>query len=193
MRHTLAARLVTLAACAWFAFWACAPPTTMPPPIPFAKQASKELGGAVAGDLGMGGVGTAGQFWFYGGSNPRNRWGGTLAGGYANLGYDSLGWLAGGVSYQRIAKNERTGFTVEAGFLYARVGVPLMMPLANRKTWLYTRPTVGLNMAGAFELPVGIQYRNNGTVWRAEAGLRALGYIADPLGGYVSIGGGRQF
>ena len=192
MPPKLLARLLVLGCCAWIAFWACAPPTVMPPPTPFPKGADVEWGGAIQGEVGLTRYdadvygGGAGQFWRYKKIDKRSGWGLTAATGIGAEGYP---FGAAGGTYQRMAKNKNIGFAVDGGWTYLRVGMPILVPI-GRGHYMYLRPTAGSDLYGLVQLPVGFQFgRKN--VFRVESGVRVLG--ASSVSSYLAVGSGWRF
>jgi len=171
------ALLTMLAIAAWLSVWACAPPSTLPAPVPLGKANGVELGGGIAAsgafiedcrttesvELGSELVGEPScertlvvfpdaAHW---GVLPLNdQW--------------AVGWqLGGGLGTPRIAggamarldlaKSERhlVGPQLELGFAWAALGIPASMQVKD-KVWLYTHPSVGLRMSGMARAPIGL-------------------------------------
>jgi len=172
-----AARLLMLAAGAWLSLWACAPPSTLPAPIPLAKSDGVELGGGATVSLGLGedcrvpeevafdtGIiyepvceRTAVVFpdaahW---GVVPINdQW---AVGWNVAVGLGTPGLVGGAMGRYDISKSDRflIGPQLELGVAWGALGLPASMQV-NDRLWLYTHPSVGYRMSGLARAPVGL-------------------------------------
>lgn|GEM_PF-4720698 len=171
MRVRLMARILQLGALAWIAFWACGPPTQVPPPIPFAAHQPHET--AVYG------VGSA-PLGDYRPNTPERDWPIVPDMGVVHTRPGSTGWTRGiegwvgtsttaslGVSFRRdwTRRDDRyAGVHLAVGGLYGSVGVPLATQVGPR-TWVYTQPTLSVTVTGPGHLPAGVS-------WQATPRLR---------------------
>lgn len=154
------ARLAAVGAGAWFAFWACAPPVALPPPVPFAADQSFEAG--VAGMTGVALYRPDPQYSprFYGGQGWLQFRLGEPAEAGVVLAASTTRYFAGGgfVRVRPLRKEHFTmGFQVEGGWLWGAVGMPVAFS-PTPKIWLYTEPEIGFNSLGLLTLPVGTRF-----------------------------------
>ena len=170
-------RVILLLSGAWFSFWACAPPSTLPAPIPMAKGSGVELGGgavlsAVAGEdcrvpedavFDTGIVSGADcqrtiqalpDLAHWGTVPLTDQWavGWQLSGGMATPG------IAGGVMGRYdFTKSDRMliGPQLELGIAWGSIGLPASVRVGD-DLWLYTHPSFGYRMNGLARMPVGL-------------------------------------
>ena len=141
--------------------WGCAPPTTLPPPVPMAEDATAMTGMALVsgpgaarpGALLLGGTEPEIDFTVWG---HRKRHGGLLLGGVMFAGTTSL--LGAGL-YARKSFNNSPDFLIggqfSGGLLWASVGLPFSIRI-HGDVWLYTHPTFGYRLATPLFLPLGL-------------------------------------
>lgn len=151
--------LLSVVACAWFALWACAPAASLPVPgvLTGAETSAVGLGAnyTAASDSGADvlalGSGVNGQFWYM------HRFGHLNLGGGVAAGQSSA--VSGGAFFGGLfpVGGAQLGFRVSGGWLWADVGVPVVVPLGQR-AWFYTEPSVGLRRF-PLQLPVGVGFR----------------------------------
>lgn len=171
------ARVVWVLSGVWMAVWACAPPSTLPAPIPMAKGDGVLLGGgatvslvpgedcriedAAAFDTGIAYTPTCasvidprmdGSTW---GVVPlSNRW---AVGWQLGAGTTTPGMSGGVMGRYDFSRSERLliGPQVELGLAWAAVGLPASVQVGDR-LWVYTHPSVGIRMSGVGRIPVGV-------------------------------------
>lgn len=192
---------------------ACAPATTAPPPVPLADDQIREVGlSAGAGafvfytrscpgnpyadcrtDVDLSPA-IDGMFWY---RRSRARWDHGFS---AGLGSSSLN--LGGFARVRLngdPERRYVGLQLDAGILWASLGVPLSMELQDG-LWIYTNPSFGLRWAGPLYVPVGLNKTLNQRsalnvelLYRGEVGpLTSLGYYDAPIL-TASAGWSRRF
>lgn len=190
-RGRLIPKLIALGAAAWFAAWACAPPTALAPPVPMAADQRFEAGGMAAGGATISRnrgaqPDTALNLWAMG---RRGRWDFGGSGGLeANLTQELVGHAGFFGRYRAI---EHDNFVMSPqlglGWFYASVALPMAVRLRN-DLWFYSAPEVGLRLTGLVQLPVGLSLPlGPSTRLNAELGLQAdipylsaLGYYDGP-------------
>jgi hypothetical protein len=158
---TALARAVVGLLSAYFALWACAPAVTMRAPVPMTADQDLEVGfagawtGCASGEFGctdlFAGQGPDGQFWFSRTIAPKVQLG--FVGGLGLTQAVSFG----GWGRFHLVQTDRfaSGVDLEAGWLWAAVGVPMGWRLAG-DTWIYTNPSVGLRPSSTARLPLGL-------------------------------------
>ncbi len=173
-------RLLVLAATAWIACWACAPPTSLPAPVPLAKGDGFELGGGATGGLlfekdcrttrdesgatvsytcdpVLGGTGDI-QQWGMVAVNDRRTLGWVVNGGLGSRTYNGdPGVSAGFVTRLDLAEapHRLIGVQAELGWLWVSVGAPVSFQVRD-DIWVYTHPSIGLRNPGYLRLPFGV-------------------------------------
>lgn len=192
------ARAIAVTASAYFAFWACAPSISMPPPVPFAADQRREVG--AAGMLGQTfpypeadlpwGV----KVWGVWKLGERTDLGGVMGAGYP-------GFYSAGLMFRYFpVQNERfrLGVQAEGGYAWASLGVPVAYAVTPR-LWLYTEPELGASMSGPLSVPLGVSYSAGEHVQLdLEVGVISLlqserfGYLGQPAA-YGSLGVGYRF
>ena len=194
------ARITAISASAWFAFWACAPPASLPPPVPMAADQSFEIGAAAEtgelfkrSDPAFDEQTYGAQAWL------QFRTGDPTEAGIV-LALSKPGLYAGGgyFRYRPVHTEHFTlGAQVEGGFLWASLGMPVAVsPMDN--LWFYTEPAVGFNQLGLVQIPVGVSYEfaGHGMVDLEFGSFLGGGYVVETnysstggyLPGYVSLG-----
>ena len=176
-RSHAAAPLLWLLVAAWTTVWACAPPSTLPAPIPMARGDGVLLGGGAtvslaagedcrvedraAFDSGLPYTPTCstvlqpmadGASW---GVVPlSDRW---AMGWQLGAGRATPGITGGAMGRYDFTKSDRMliGAQLELGAFWASVGVPASFELRDG-LWLYTHPSVGLRLSGLGRIPVGV-------------------------------------
>jgi hypothetical protein len=193
------ARSLAMIAAAYFVFWACAPPTSLPPPVPMAADQAVEFGGAATGGAYLTTsrscpesqgcspeldptYGADAQLWLSTPVGDRGTLGALLFGGTTTV--------IGGGGFGRVKLNSSPdsyiGLQGSAGWLWASVGVPLSVRVAG-DTWLYTSPSVGFHFTGLVSLPVGVSvHLAEDVLLNAELNyttdvMTSLGYYEVPL------------
>ncbi len=170
-------RLFLVGATAWLSPWACAPPATLPAPIPHGKAEGIELGGGLTAsgafsedcrttqrvELGTELVGEPScertlvvlpdaMHW---GVVPLNdQW---AVGWQLGGGMGTPGLTGGAMGRLDLAKSDRRliGPQLELGFAWVALGIPMSLQV-NDKVWIYTHPSVGLRINGMARAPVGL-------------------------------------
>lgn len=172
-RPSLLVPLLSVAVSAWFALWACAPAASLPVPGVMTDAHTSALGAAASYSvvppssndvLGLG-SGVNGQFWY------AHRFGHLNLGGGLAAGQSSA--VSGGAFFGGLypVGPAQMGFQVAGGFLWAEVGMPIVLP-AGEHAWLYTEPSVGLRRF-AVHLPIGVGFRlGKGFVLAPEVNLQ---------------------
>lgn len=163
-------QLLTLAASAWYALWACAPPSTLRSITVDLDQPSEFGGGltyaAPIGEAGtcggslLGCEGTSAQLWYQRRLGQRVTLGGSLfAGGPAGVG-------GGLLTRFHLAEAERfrLGTDLDVGFLWAGVALP-MAGRVGPDLWLYTAPGAQIANLQQVRLPVGVAYGATESMW----------------------------
>lgn len=170
-------RLLVLLCGAWFSFWACAPPSTLPAPIPMAKGGGIELGGAGVLSLASGEdcripedaafdtgryyvpqctdtVVPLGDIFHYGVVPLSDQW---ALGWQVGGGTGTPGLVGGAMARYDFTKNKRmlVGPQLELGVAWGSLGLPASFQVGD-KVWLYTHPSVGYRMNGLGRVPVGV-------------------------------------
>ena len=173
-------------AVAYFVFWACAPAAVMPPPVPNLSGKTNEWGVAVtAGYPSLNGntvmpIAPNAQLWYNRALSDKL----TLQ-TVGFLGYSSIAGAGIGLRYMTVqAPRFRLGFEAQAGWLYARLGMPVAVSISpGDKLWLYTDPSLQFAATGVVRIPVGLAIRGKRLTWNVEAGVDPLtesnlGYFA---------------
>lgn len=161
-------RLLVLLASAWLAFWACAPPSTLPAPVPMAKGEGVALGGGAVGGVAWerceGPEAERGnclpetvptvdlQHWGMGALSDQWALGWTIGGGVGTPG------IAGGgmVRFDALAtKRALLGPQLEGGFAWWAVGLPMALEVKDG-LWLTAHPSYGARAMASLRLPVGL-------------------------------------
>ena len=176
-RPPSAARFVALLAGAWISSWACAPPSTLPAPIPLAKGTGVELGAGVTVSLANGedcriaadaALDTRSPYTptctpttlalpdiaHWGMVPVSDRW---AVGWQLSAGAGTPG-IAGGVAARYdFTRSERMliGPQLEAGVAWGAIGLPASIRVGDR-LWLYTHPSVGYRLNGLGRVPIGM-------------------------------------
>lgn len=198
-RRALAFAVGSVAAC-YFAFWACAPTSTMPPPVPLAEQPQAEIyvdnmaaaawyskynvpqdglradfvsmNLNAAGGYSYGSGLSAGVFGHY------SLFLDTDGGGSTSLSFGGGGYLRYlTTDFDRLA----LGFNLQAGWLHAGAGVPLSFRVGER-AWVWTQPTLILEPGAGdplcYRLPLGVSVvTRDRRAWTVQANLQRLGYM----------------
>lgn len=128
---TLLTRAVAALCVGYFALWACAPMTVGPSPVPLAEEAPNAFGGDVGVSVMNGGyflaegAGPHIGLWYARELGPR--WSGWMR---LSSGKHSVLSGGGGLRVDLTAPSSRVlaGLDLEAGGVYARIGVPLRVP-----------------------------------------------------------------
>lgn len=184
-------KLIGLSAAAWFAAWACAPPTALAPPVPMAADQHREVGGTASGSALMHYRWDHGQrsLMVDGGAGV-NLWamwnvkqfdlGGTLGAEFVSP--DLVGH-AGFFARYRAMERENLVIAPQLGFgwSYASLALPVAVQ-ARDDLWLYTAPELGFRLAGPVQVPVGVSVGlREDLLLNAEVGvipgLSGLGYL----------------
>lgn len=146
---------------------ACAPPSSLPPPVLLAPGGRGELGVGVSQSVSVQAGGllaqrSAGQLWFT--RRYTNEAGGALDlgfvgfGGNDPVGFSSFVLGAGGML--RLLKSDARqrvvgGLELQLGYPYATLGLPLALRL-GQEIWIYTAPTVTSDELGYLRVPLGL-------------------------------------
>ena len=195
-------RLLLLLGLSYFVFWACAPPSMMPPPENFADGQKLEVGFAGAGQVNLyegdyRETFGSGQFWYYKKSmnNPNNSHGIQL-----NVSVGDMGGVGGGYFFRHAFRQDRSqyiGFEVGGGWLYLKSA--MLMAWRRERSQIYLAP--GLNLDVMFPnivLPVGMSFALSDRMnLNIEAGVRpALVPISEyepTLNTYGALGLGARW
>lgn len=156
------AQVLSVLLSAWFALWACAPAAATRP-ITGSMDEPNEVGGGVnystplspsvrcGNELFGCNPGANGQLWYQHRFGERFTLGGTLYGGQTSL-------FGGGVLARfHLLDSDRVnvGADVNAGWLWADVGVPVAVRVAG-PFWVYTEPSVGFRYVQSVRVPLGV-------------------------------------
>ncbi len=169
-------RMLTLGTASWIAFWACAPPATLPAPIPLGRNDGVELGiGAASSFVSRqdcrydnGPVDTANLSEPVCEVNPHVlpdmlHWGLFGVTDQVALGWrTSIGAGTPGIAAGAVARwdwtegaNSLVGPQLEVGIAWASLSFPVSYQVKERM-WVYTQPSVGLRQNGTATLPIGL-------------------------------------
>ncbi len=169
-RHPLPT-LICGIAIGYFALWACAPPTMLPPPLP-AAPGEMRIGGAIgpSGQIYRSescprcppsqlyvDPGGAAQAWFMRRFGQRFDVGWSLYGAY----WHEWAGGGGGSGFVRfgLVETDRlyVGAQADLGWLYARAGVPIAARVAEG-VWVTTGPALVAGMLGPLQVPLGLSF-----------------------------------
>ncbi|MDP2306166.1 MAG: hypothetical protein Q8P18_09060 [Pseudomonadota bacterium] len=170
-------QLLTVAASAYYALWACAPVATMRP-MTLDLDQPNEFGLAVSATEPLGSIGRGcsfmpllcesgfnGQLWYQHRFNQRFSLGGTIFGGQNSLVGAGVQARLHWVELDRL----RFGTDLEAGFLWGAVGFPVSVRLVD-DLWIYSNPSVGARLVQSARFPLGVAWGITDQVWiQAEA------------------------
>lgn len=185
-------RMIAFALCSlavtYYVLWACAPTTTMPPPVPFAEDESGEFSASLAASaLGYTSpVGAEAQLGYTWSRGPSADFGLQIYGGMNTL-------FGAGASVRHMFRpSERFawGFMAQGGWLHASGGIPMSWKL-GRNSWVWLHPRAGLDLNGIIGLSGGASLSMRGYHrLNLELGIRAIGQTDEielgPLG-YVPM------
>ncbi len=197
-RRAVTVAVGAVSAC-YFAFWACAPTSTLPPPVPLADQPQAELyldNAAAAGWSSWYRVPRDGVRVDYASLSLNAAEGYSKGNGLSFGGYQHTSLLArtdgggsqlvvGGGGYLRylptLTERLAAGFLLQAGLIHAGVGVPLSLRL-GQSVWVWTQPTVILEPkegdTPCYRLPLGISVvMRDRRALTVQANLQRLGYL----------------
>lgn len=175
-------------AVAYFVFWACAPPSTLPPPLPMMAGARNQVGASFAMDMGLEATydSTAlqpqflpnAQIWYQRALSERFSLQATAFGGYSSIAGAGIG-----LRYLHIATPRlRLGTEAQLGWAWARLGMPFAVALGPRaQWWFYTDPAVQLAMSGVVHVPLGLAYQASGWTVALETGTDLLGEASSTI------------
>lgn len=186
-RRISGSRVVLAGAVAWFALWACAPPSVVAPMVPLNQAKGWDLGFAASAGAGP----------------PVNHRAVSLAAGtqawaVRDLGRVDIGGTLGAMGAQgdvgphlgvmlrpHVIERENVvvGLDLQLGVSWASVGLPVSVRASDR-VWVYTDPTLGMRYTGAFVIPVGLSVEANEHL-RVSTEVELLGgdigYIEKPF------------
>lgn len=159
--HPLVAALGAFCA-AYFALWACAPVAMVRPPVPMPADDKGEFGVAAGINEALESTGymtplsspngPSAQIWYaHHFADDRLVVGGVLFGGTSSLVGTGVTLRYNAIRGERF----RLGVDLDGGFAWASAGVPMAVRL-NDALWLYTAPSVGLRVAQAARVPLGL-------------------------------------
>jgi len=207
-------RVLMLMTGAWFSFWACAPPSTLPAPVPMAKGDPMQLGGGAVVSLVQGEdcrvpdnaafdtglyyvpecsptVEPLADLTHWGTVALTDQW---MVGWQAGVGVATPGLVGGAMGRYDFTKNKRMliGPQLELGFAWGAIGLPASFQVGD-KLWLYTHPSVGYRMNGLGRVPVGMALPIGDRLrLDLEAGY-AIPYMQGAYTRYDSLTGGRAW
>lgn len=167
----------------------CAPPSSLPPPVPMGADQSLELGGAAS----LGGLisqrtqtdhlgnelshtvaepAVGGQLWGDVDLGQRLRLGGTLfLEGYVDTGVAGGGGLFARMRMDHSARSY-VGLQVELGWAYGSAGLPVAYEVVDG-IWVYTTPSLGFSYRGLLRLPAGFSLAlSEQMLFSAELGMQ---------------------
>lgn len=207
-------RVLTLLGAAWVSLWACAPPSTLPAPVPLGKTDGLELGGGavLSAPVGEDCRTDPGASWDTGivlaaECSPTVEWladvqhwglvplSDQLAVGWmVSGGVGTPGIAGGGVARYDFMKKDTVliGLQGELGWAWGSIGVPVSGKLGER-FWVYTHPSVGYRMNGLVRAPVGLGVELGDALrLDVEAGMGAP-FMQGAYTRYESLGGVRPW
>ena len=206
--------VVVLVVGLWLPLWSCAPPSTLPAPIPLSRSDGLELGGGAVVSTGLGedcrlpdevaldtGIMATPTCEPHVVTLPDiAHWGVLPITEQLAVGWNVSGGMgspvfAGGAMgrYDLLAADRvLLGPQVEVGVAWASVGLPASMQV-NDRLWVYTHPSVGFRIGGRARAPVGLSVEVGERMrLDMEAGL-AVAMIRGTLTRYDAIDGPRAW
>jgi hypothetical protein len=198
-RRAVAVAAASVAVC-YFAFWACAPTSTLPPPVPMADQPHGEYYAGLGSGLGWNSWPPEGESADLAALNVNAAFGYNLGDGVSSgliaygPGVYDLRWAefwpsAGAGAYLRYlatpGQRFATGFNLQVGWLYASAGLPLSGRL-GRRVWLWTQPSVVVEpdslVQPSYRFPLGLSVvLREQRALTVQANLQKLGYMDGTL------------